>query len=186
LASRSHSQSTRDSTSEECEVVEIQVGELILTSFNPSKKQTGAVNGQRFEFDHSLWDSEAYFPFWGAKLRLSLSAGASRPQQHQLDGVQSILNHRTCIRSEVESAIFEYYRSRVYHEGAKDLDGKSLPNPADYKRIRKLLHGPTIHPESVREEGDPVSFTLHFGCDWDEEHGLGVTIENWKITYIGT
>lgn len=167
------------------EVVEIQIGKLTLTSFNPGKKQTAFVNDREINFYRSTWDGEAYFPFWGGKLQVYVSAGSPRPSQHQLDVVRAMLIYPECVRPEVETAIFDYYRSRVYREGAEDVSGNPLPKPTEHKRIRKILHGPTVHPDSFCEEGDPVSFTLHFGCDWDEEHGIGVNIENWKITGIG-
>jgi len=166
------------------EVVEIQVGALTLTSFNPGKKRTGLVNDREVIFNFSTWDGEAFFPFWGDKLQLCLSAGSSRPSQHQLDVVQALLTYPEFIRPDVETAIFDFYRTRVYHEGANDLRGNPLPKPTEHQWIRKIIHGPAVLIDSRCEEGNSVCFKLHFGCDWDEEHGMGVNIEDWRITEI--
>lgn len=167
-----------------CDVVEIEVGELMLTSFDPGKKRTGSVNGQPVEFFHSIWNGEAFFPFWNERLQLSLSAAAPRPDQDQLRAVQSILKFPTCIRREVEAAILDHYRSHVDCDGSEDLEGKPLSRPTDHKRILKMLHGPTILPEAFGGQDVPLCFQLHFGCDWDEEHGVDVGLQDWQVTEI--
>jgi len=167
------------------EVVEISVGELTLTSFNPGKKRSGGFNGQ-LEFYHSIWDGEVFFRFWGDQLQISASAAAPRLESQQLHTIKSILDYPNSIRSQVEAALVEFYRSQVYADGETDLDGKPLPKPNDKNAVRRLFHGPTIHLESSAEENRTMCFKLHFGCDWDEEHGVDVQIENWKVQNVGT
>jgi len=168
-----------------CDVVEIEVGNLTLTSFDPEKKRLASVNGEEVEFFHSFWDGKAYFPFWGGKLHISLSVDGPRPQPHELDTVRSILDYPTSIRAAVESSLFDYYRSNIYHQQARDDEGKPLPEPSDHKRIRAMLAGPTVHLDEFREEAGPLTFTLEYACDWDDEHGVSVEVHDWKVASVG-
>ncbi len=175
-------------------VVEIEVkpSQLTLKSFAPDKKTEawaggdGWGKGQRIEFYHSIWDGTAHFPFWGKKLQISLSAGAPRPSSRQLDDVRQIITHPTSMRNEIEAALFSYYETRIYHVGAVNVDEKPLPKLRNAKQIHKVLRGPTIHPcrDADDEESNVVEFKLHFGCDWDDVHGLDVHIEGWQIKKI--
>jgi len=171
-------------------VVQIEVvpSQLTLKSFNPDKKQEAwACNPDgskrdRLEFYLSTWDGTTHFPFWGSKLQISLFARAPRPSSRQLDHVRQIFDYPTNIRGEIEAAIFNHYETDVFCDGALDIDDRPLPKLRNVKQIRKLLRGPTIHPnhDDDDHESDVVEFKLHFGCDWDE-HGLDVCINDWRV-----
>lgn len=59
-----------------------------------------------------------------------------------------------------------------------------LPKEINREKLLKLISPSEIYinPE---EECDPGRFGFGLECEWDEEHGLGVYFDNWRITEVG-
>ena len=98
--------------------------------------------------------------------------------------------HDDFIRPDVEAAVLHYYRTSVYNpistrKSYEEVFHFTLPEvntPAEIERL--LLCGPSITIGIVRDTTH-TPFDLHFGCLWDEEHGVTVEIEDWKIIRVG-
>jgi len=160
--------------------VELDVvpGVLTLESINPDQEQIGYFRGSEVKFYSSFWDGRAHFGFWGGELQLVIHTGR-RPTESQLRLAKDILAHSDSIREAVESAILERYASEVY-EKIDFGDGRRLPPPTEAKQVLKLVHGPSIQIADG-ENDSGIRFTLGFSCDWDEEHGLDIEINDWHV-----
>jgi hypothetical protein len=168
--------------------LEVVPGVLTLTSYNPDKKQTFTFNGIQHEVYNSIWEGEAYFPFWQGKIDVSLM-GDMRPSVNQLAMLQSILNYKNTIRSEIEQELLQYYQTTIYdpietRKQIEEIFHVSLPKINTFKELQKIIYDPRLYLNN-NEENDTVSFKLHFGCLWDEEHGVTVEINDWKLIDTG-
>lgn len=75
---------------------------------------------------------------------------------------------------------------RGWEMGGADekLIEKVLPKEIDTEKLLQLVEPSQlcIRPEENHDKG---SFGLALGCDWDEEHGIGVVFKNWKVIDVG-
>jgi hypothetical protein len=134
-----------------------------------------------------FWDGEAYFPFWRGKVRVSVcSDDGERPSAQQLQLLRTMLCHEGSIRPGVEAALLKYYQTSVYNPLStrrmyEELFRVSLPEVNTPAQMQKLLPGGPSVCIGIVGDASQARFELHFHCLWDEEHGVTVHIEDWKV-----
>jgi hypothetical protein len=117
-----------------------------------------------------------------ARMLINPATPESPPSDPQHRGLQFQIDEGTAVVQSVLAALSEYYKD--LKESWKD-DFPDMPpvpqHPAAFKGMFGL-HQIHIHPL----EKDGMAYVgLEFGCDWDEEHGLGIILHGAKVIEIG-
>lgn len=132
-----------------------------------------------------------YNQFFKAKIEIAF-LDSSKLVAAQESLVNEIIDKEKKWGPKVIEAIIIYYKKTYsdYKNGwemggadAKTIE-KVLPKEIDKEKLLPLieLSEICIAPEQNCESG---SFGFALGCDWDEEHGLGIAFKNWKVIDVG-
>jgi hypothetical protein len=147
----------------------------------------------KFEGDEFESSGDAIYPFWdGRELEtiITFNGHITYPTHRQPGLLDQLLNYPRNIRPEVEHALFDHYQNDIYEsvmEVGRD-DEELTPKLKSSEQIRDLLGEPTVRISYIGDdEPDPdVRFRLSYhGCPWDEEHGFGIQMQDWKVTEFG-
>lgn len=99
------------------------------------------------------------------------------PQEEAL--LDWFLAHEEDVSRAVVAAILGWFAERRA-EGGEEM-GPAIPDAAALRR-RTGLYTVNIHP--ITDCGPPyIGFEL--GCDWEEEHGLGVLMHGTRVVEVG-
>ncbi len=112
------------------------------------------------------------------------------PKQTELVN-QLIENEKSWIEDSI-SSIIEYYK-KVYKDYRSGWESggvdevtieQYLPKEINREKLLELISPGEIYisPEEECEDG---KFGFALDCEWDEEHGVGVAFENWKVKEVG-
>jgi hypothetical protein len=110
----------------------------------------------------------------------------------QIELINSIINHENKWIEDTLKCLVDYYKEGYsdYKDGW-EMEGadeatieEHLPKEMDKEKLIKLITPAEIciFPENSCDDGN---FGFALDCTWDDEHGLGVSFRNWKITDVG-
>lgn len=146
-----------------------------------------------FEGDRYEISGDVSFAFWGGRSLdtiITLDGKMTLPTRRQLELLDQLLNYPRNIRPEVEKELFDYYQEHIYlsvMESGVD-DEELTPRLTNSEQLWEILGEPSVRIGFL-EDDDPdngIEFRLsYYGCPWDEEHGFGMQIQNWKIVDYG-
>ena len=128
-------------------------------------------------------------------VRVSIAVEDDEPAEHQptpeqAEAFRYLLKHQKQIRDAILAAVFdEYPTARQNYAGDFDIEdekelAKVLPvlkRPAELKAVIGLS---TIHLSPV-VLARQAYLGFEFGCNWEEEHGLGVLIHSGRVAAVG-
>lgn len=149
---------------------------------------------KRCEYGYD-WSGEAIYPFWGGRSLetiIAIDYDITYPTHRQLLLLDDLLNFPCNIRPEVEISLFDHYESDIYQSVAEtgELDEweKLTPTLNSSGEIWDLLGEPSVRIGYIADD-DPdegLRFRLSYmNCPWDEEHGFGIQMQDWKIEEFG-
>lgn len=148
-----------------------------------------------FQLDNHgyFWVGEPTYQCWGGQtLTTYLEVyDQPRPTAGQLGVLSALLNQPRDIRRAFEKALFKEYQDHIYGSvsecGRDDQWEELTPTLQTADQIWSLLAEPEIRIAHLsEEEAKSLPFRVSFfDCRWDEEHGFGVEIRNWKIKSFG-
>ena len=109
------------------------------------------------------------------------------PLAEQGVAYQFLLDNDKAVRNEIVKAVFAYYpKVRERYKDDFDADEFAEKMPVIKKPIElvqrmglSIVHILNIHHDGAAYVG------FEFGCDWDEEHGLGVMTHQGRIVVVG-
>ncbi len=111
-------------------------------------------------------------------VRISVAApgdGKDIPSKHPAEAFRYLIDHEIAIRDAVLKAITSSCQKQ-------ELDG--LPSVGSGTDLKKLIGLSNVHINSYQKKGRAyVGF--EFGCDWDEEHNLGVMTHGMNVVEVG-
>jgi hypothetical protein len=116
-------------------------------------------------------------------VRLSVAAAdsSSVPAAEQAAAYEYLLANQPAIRDTVVAAIFEEYpliRQNVLGGGI--VDPADMPELGTPDGLKSCVGLAVVHILSTVKDG--VAYTgFEFGCNWDDEHGLGVMLHLGRI-----
>lgn len=136
------------------------------------------------------WSGEQKVRIFGQEKNIILSIDGSETgefQDAQEDAYRNFVNNMDRLMNDIEEAIFDYYQE-VYMDyrdmlGEEDAD-KLVPIVEDKEKMASLVTPTELVIRRVRKNG-VRRVGLLFDCTWEVEHGLGVKIEDEKITEVG-
>jgi hypothetical protein len=157
------------------------------------------------------WEGEVVLPSWqgfqtrrgqrpaiispnpsdgSTKLRVDTDgAGRIPPTEAQIAAYRWLLEHEAEVAAAVLNAIFaEYPRFRAefldaYEEGDPDAEA-TVPPLERPEQLKSMMGLYAVYILPIPREG--VGYVgFQFGCDWEEEHGLGVLLHKARIVEIG-
>lgn len=123
-------------------------------------------------------------------IRLMGTADRVHPEQEALI-TELIDNERNWVEESVH-AILEYYKE-VYpdYRMGWELGGGDeasieacLPKEIDRAKLLKLITPSEIYI-AEEESIQPGTFGFGLECEWDVEHGLGVSFSHWNVREVG-
>ena len=148
-----------------------------------------------FEGDKYEWTGDAIYPFWdGRELDtiISLDYEATYPTRRQLSLFDQLLNYPRNIRPEVEHALFEHYQEDIYGSvmelGRIDEWEELTPKLSSSDQIWEILGEPSVRISYIGDDEPDVGIRFrlsYYGCPWDEEHGFGIQMQDWKVKDFG-
>lgn len=103
----------------------------------------------------------------------------------ELASVQWFIDHEANISTAFLSSLFAQYQTMQRETGYTRAEMKKyMPHVHSVEGFKKLigLHTVNIHP--LTKNHIPY-FGLEFGCEWDEEHGMGALMHGSKMVEIG-
>jgi hypothetical protein len=169
------------------------------------------ADGLDVKWDGHFWAGETVLPAWeafqerlgdyssrsaagpsGGKVQVSVRSPTDNdntitpPSKEQELAFCFLRDNAELLRDRVTRAIFDEYpsmRETFADFLGEDVETKmpELRDPADLKRLIALS---TVHISDVAKDG--VAYVgFEFGCDWEEEHGLGVMTHKDRIVEVG-
>lgn len=104
------------------------------------------------------------------------------PTVEQGKAFQFLVDHEPKIQAAVVAAIFQRYPE--IRESYGDDDGPEMPLLTHPQQLQSMIGLGTVHVLNVKYANAAyVGFEL--GCNWDEEHGLGVLTHKQRIVALG-
>lgn len=165
----------------------------------------------QLEWDGHFWSGDTVLPAWAGfqeclgaysshssaspsdgKVHLSVRSPTDAedtvlpPSAGQQSAFLLLRDNDELMRKKVVQAIFDEYpkmRESFADFFGEDLEDKMplLQSPADLKALIGLS---TVHIGDVEKDGFAY-LGFEFGCDWEEEHGLGVMTHKDRIIEVG-
>ncbi len=139
-----------------------------------------ANNGFKLTTRFNSFDTTVEVLFWDTKDSIS---------DIQKKNYEGFIAKQDLLTPEILEKIFEDYK-KTYNSylagwkargnmSDKELE-KYLPNPTTPANLKPFITPAIVHIQNSKhcQEG---TLGIEFDCTWDEENGLGVKIENWKV-----
>lgn len=159
---------------EEKEFIRSQLEELRLMNemadLDAAAEDTSDTDDSEEDPDSSIYDPEL--------IRVSLATGTEWDANAE-QKISAFLKDWNAIRPQVRKQVFDYYASVRDECLLWETDESLLPEPSDISVIDNLFILNTINLI-----GDD-RFGLSGACSWDDEHGLGIVVQNGKIVSVG-
>jgi hypothetical protein len=158
------------------------------------------------KFHHGVWEKQDVFPSWaGFQSRGGPYSSADSPEpskgevtvmiappgggedavppaKEQIESYSFLKEHEKEMAEAVLGGILADYPKLREAYGLDD--DKSMPKIRRAEEFKKLIGLGTVHVLSVAKSGRAyVGF--EFGCEWDEEHGLGVLTHEKRVVGVG-
>ena len=183
---------------------------LKLLRVKQPKRIVQFADSIQLEWSNFFWEGTAVLPAWtglqkrlgpyasvsgvdqsSGEVHLSVSSPEddipSAPSEAQVKGFCHVRDNGPAMRDKVLKAIFDVYPK--WRDKYKDFLGEGLEKqmpvlhtPSD---LRSLIGLSTIHV--LRVEKDGLAYVgFEFGCEWEEEHGLGVMSHGDRIIDVGS
>ncbi len=95
-------------------------------------------------------------------------------------------NGRELLDLSLESFVEQYWEMRdLVIESLIDEDSdKVVPKISSFEELKKLCGIVAVHVKGSGTKNEP-RFGIEFGCNWEEEHGAGVSFNGMKIIESG-
>lgn len=138
---------------------------------------------------HYYWEKDIYVRFINRDRKVILSLELNHnTENYEMLTYKNFLKNEEEILKKVEKAIFNYYQGVCL-----DYRKRSLKNQSKINNFAPII-------KNSSELDDLLQFTyiviptsdlskevigLLFECSWEEEHGLGVRIENGEVVEVG-
>lgn len=135
-----------------------------------SLEDTSDTDDSEEDPDSSIYDPELI----RVELKIGTEWDANAEQK-----ISAFLKDWNAIRPKVRKQVFDYYASVRDECLLWETDESLLPEPSDISVIDNLFILNTINLI-----GDD-RFGLSGACSWDDEHGLGIVVQNGKIVSVG-
>ncbi len=108
-----------------------------------------------------------------------------KPKPYQQKAFEYLINNHENIKNEILSALLKKYPEiqNIYGYEPEDKEEfmPDVTNPNDFKKLIGLSQ---LHFVNVTK--DDVGFIgFEFGCEWDDEHGLGIMTHKNRVIEIG-
>ena len=142
-----------------------------------------------FKREEYWWSGELPFPMWGGntlRTYVYVEDWEHRPTSVQKAILDDVLNRNADFRPTFATALLAHYKKHEWGYRWRDFLHAML-QPVGLglqpKHMWSLVGTPGVwvpHIESAGWNG-VTKFELRFECDWDEEHGLSVEIDDWQI-----
>jgi hypothetical protein len=155
-------------------------GRVVLKSWERIQTRLGAYGSDSSDqaSDGTVWLSVS-----PAAPPPSATSRKRPPSSAQGEAYRQLLEQEHVIRDRVVRAIVEAYNGFVHfyiEAGVTDLPPR-LDGP---EQLRELMRLSSVHVLAEEKEGVPyVGF--QFGCEWDQEHGLGVMTHQGQVVQVG-
>jgi hypothetical protein len=109
------------------------------------------------------------------------AATALTPGEMQCRAVQFQIENGDKVVRSVIAALLPYYREFKQDAGASDENMAQVSSVEDFRNLIGLsqVHVWPSHADGLAHIG------LEFGCEWDEEHGLGVVLHGARVVDVG-
>ena len=148
---------------------------------------------KRFTGDKYEWTGDVVYPFWDDRelyTIFTLGDGITFPTRRQIGLLQQLLDYPRNIRPEVEQVLFAHYQNEIYlsvMERGRD-DEELTPKLDSSEQIWDVLGDPSVRIDDSGDDepGEGLRFRLsYYGCPWDEEHGFGIQMQDWRVVAFG-
>lgn len=152
--------------------VEAWEGEVRLPAWGGFQSRTGAYGSQ-----------DSAEPSNGiVSLSVLTTGSASPPSELQHRALQFQIDRGVEVVGAVLSALLPYYQDLTNSWKNDFPDLPAVPTTPEGFNTLVGLHRVHLHPD----ERDGMSCVgLEFGCEWDEEHGLGVLLRGSQVLALG-
>ena len=150
-----------------------------------------AVLLRDFRFDDPMWVGRAFVPFWGCDLDVSIDPDDDGITARQLSVLRAVLTRPRNLRAGFGKALYAYYRDDVdgtycsYDDRGVPIPGSGPPKLTAAAQVWDLIDEPVVCIPVYFHTRSGVEFQLSFNCEWDKEHGLGVSYRGWKPVEFG-
>lgn len=151
---------------------------------------------RQFKKEKYWYEGSVAYRFWGGlslKTYIDFEEG-NLPSERQLRVFRSLIERGSDFRPVVRDQLYRWYQSDVYLSMTKYSPERGLygaeeitPRIDSSDEMWRMIQGPSVWIPGAYVEvpSCEVWFKLTFECCWDEEHGLGVHVQDWKITNFG-
>ncbi len=152
---------------------------------NSTQLQPDTANNEfKITTRFNSFDTTVEVLFWDTKDSIS---------DIQKKNYAGFISKQDFLTPEILQKIFEFYKNSYpdYLSGwkaggnmsDKELE-KYLPEPTTAENLKRFITPTVVYIQNNKycKEG---TIGIEFDCTWDEEYGLGVKIENWKVVEAG-
>ncbi len=137
-----------------------------------------------------VWETE--FQAFQETVEVLFTDTFSMPNETQKKNYEGFISKQNELAPQILNKVFEFYQAAYpqYKKGwlsggmNEDELEDFLPNPTTPGALKEFIIPATVYIQSA-DECKEGTIGIEFDCTWDEEHGLGVLIENWKVVEAG-
>lgn len=114
---------------------------------------------------------------------ITRQGGAAAPSSEQVAAYQHLLARGEVVTQAILRAVFEKYAGWKEDLG-EDVEEEMMPDIKSPEELRKLMGPGSAY--ILTQARDGVAYIgIEFGCNWDDEHGLGVLIHKDRVVEMG-
>jgi hypothetical protein len=155
--------------------------------------------------DRAWWTATARLPSW-AGFQARAGAYGAKSSKHPSDGTVRVcfapegrgaepldpselslvgwfFEHEAGVSQAVQKALLAAYPG-FKDQYEVDVDGNDLPDALAVGDLMGLVGLHTVNIHQVSRDGVPY-IGFEFGCNWDDEHGLGVLMHGTQLVEVG-
>ncbi len=110
----------------------------------------------------------------------------AEPSPAQIAAMNYLLGHEAEIFAAISQAIVDEFPQikADFGDWYTETTEKQLPDVKVANDLKKLIGVSIVHIQSDEERGESY-IGFEFGCDWEEEHGLGVKTHHGRVIEVG-
>ena len=116
-----------------------------------------------------------YFPLFDMELDVVMENGCS------VEYGEKCADYLVNISEEDKDRLAEYM-IRYFRD--TDAEEMNVPTDVEGREIFEYVY-PSMMLVPYPEDEEKIGFRMEFDCDWEEDHGLELTVKDGKIAYVG-
>ena len=161
----------------------VEPTQLVLTCADTTATISTKVDGRRVTHPFTEWTGDIECRIFDGPLKFQLFAESIAPREDKLDLVRRIVTYEHSLKRDALDAVFNFF------DGLRRDHGVDFSNVIEHwsqDAVARLVHSPCCLIDDLEDNSESHSrFIVSFSTQLDEEHGIDVLVNHWRIVDCG-